>query len=99
LARFAGLAGSAAATAEIVMRRSVVATAAERPASLNYHFRLHQTGERERERGREGGREGNLLQLVAARLYSAGFSAPGKPNRLRVGTLRIDINAAALLVD
>jgi len=67
---------------------SAVVTAAKRPASLNYHFRLHQAGENvERERERERERE------------TAGFSAPGKPNRLRAGTLRIDINATALLVD
>jgi len=93
LARFAGLAGSAAATAEIVMRHSVGGGEATGFAKLPFPTSPSWRKRRERERER------NLLQLVAAWLRSAGFSAPGKPNRLRAGTLRIDINAAALLVD
>jgi hypothetical protein len=46
---------------------SAVVTAAKRPASLNYHFRLHQAGENvERERERE--REREKLAAVSRRV-------------------------------
>jgi len=100
LARFAGLAGSAAATAEIVMRHSVGGgNGGEATGFSKLPFPTSPSWRKRRERERERERERNLPQLVAAWLHSAGFSAPGKPNRLRAGTLRIDINATALLVD